>query len=206
MRSPEPSYSPEHRRLLLDLARSSIDSGLAGGAPAAIDSSGLAAPLCERRATFVTLRRHGELRGCVGSIEPSRSLAEDVSQNAFHSAFRDPRFPPLTAVELEGLAIHVSVLSPLEPVEVQGEAELQSALRPGVDGLVLRAGVHRATFLPAVWEQLDDPVDFLRELKRKARLPTEGWGPDYRVVRYTTESFEAPAINETPSRTPAQST
>jgi AmmeMemoRadiSam system protein A len=142
-------------------------------------------------ACFVTLRRSGRLRGCVGSLDATRSLVEDVAHNAFASAFRDTRFQPLTeAEERAELDLHLSILTPPEPLPCRSEAELLSKLRPGIDGLILRDGSHRATFLPSVWESLVEPKKFLAELKRKAGLREDHWSDGIRFQRYRTESIE----------------
>lgn len=118
-----------------------------------------------------------------------RPLAEDVWHSAWASAFADPRFPPLEAVEYPRFDLHISVLSEFEPLRVADEAALLQMLRPDVDGLALEMGAARATFLPAVWEQIPDPAQFLRELKLKAGWRADFWSPQIRVSRYTTESF-----------------
>ncbi|HHJ39677.1 MAG: hypothetical protein AXA67_00830 [Methylothermaceae bacteria B42] len=183
------SLSPQHRQLLLELARESIRYGARHGRPAAVDLQQLPPPLQEQRATFVTLQENGQLRGCIGSLEPRRPLAEDVIYNAFAAAFQDPRFPPVTEDEVDNLDIHISVLSPLEEIQFISEQDLLSKIRPGIDGLVLEDGHHRGTFLPAVWESLPNPVDFLRHLKLKAGLPPDYWSNNLRMYRYTTEVF-----------------
>ncbi len=127
--------------------------------------------LAEPGAAFVTLRRNGRLRGCIGSILPRRPLIEDVIQNARAAAFRDPRFPPLRAGELEGLDVEVSVLSAPAPLPYADEADLRRKIRPGVDGVILRLDGRQATFLPTVWEQLPDFSAFFSHLCRKAGLP-----------------------------------
>lgn len=175
--------------VLLALARGALEEALGGGSPPPAEPAWLAEPA----ASFVTLELDGELCGCIGSIEAYRPLAEDVRVNALGAAFRDPRFPPLEASQLPRLRISVSVLSALEPVEWSDEADLAGRLRPGVDGLVLEHDGHRGTFLPAVWEQLPRPEDFLRQLKRKAGLPPGFWAPDVRISRYTVESWSEPA-------------
>lgn len=186
---PEPRYDETQRRTLLEIARASIEAGLRNAAPLAIDVEGHDAALRALRATFVSLRRNGDLRGCIGALEATRPLVADVARNAAAAAFRDPRFLPLTPEERVGLSIQVSVTSPLVPVPVAGEAELIESLKPGVDGLVLESGARRGTFLPAVWEQLPTPAEFVAALKQKSGLPGHGWSSSYRVHRYTTESF-----------------
>ena len=140
-------------------------------------------------ACFVTLRRGAELRGCIGTIVPHRSLIEDLRSNTLAAATRDPRFPPLAREELDLTTIQVSLLSPLQPMEFDGEPDLLRQLRPGIDGLVLESGPHRGTFLPSVWKQLPDPARFLGQLKRKAGLAADFWSPDIRILRYSAESW-----------------
>ncbi|HWA13726.1 MAG TPA: AmmeMemoRadiSam system protein B [Burkholderiales bacterium] len=140
-------------------------------------------------ATFVTLNKEGRLRGCIGSLAPHRSLREDIEANAQAAAFSDPRFEPLKFEELRDIAIEVSVLSPMEPVEFSSEAELLAQLKPGEDGLVLQYGGRRGTFLPQVWESLPAPADFLGELKRKAGLPRDFWHPELEAWRYRVDKW-----------------
>jgi AmmeMemoRadiSam system protein A len=126
----------------------------------------------------------------VGSLEATRSLVEDVAHNAFASAFRDSRFEPLSEQEEADLDLHLSILTPPEPLPCRSEAELLSKLRPGIDGLILEDGRHRATFLPSVWESLAEPKKFLAELKRKAGLKEDHWSDAIRFQRYRAESVE----------------
>jgi AmmeMemoRadiSam system protein A len=168
------------------LARASIAHGLREGRPLPVDLAGYTAELRAPGASFVTLRKSGELRGCTGTLEPSHPLVVDVAENAFRSAFGDRRFPPLAAGELEELSISVSVLSPLEPIRARSQEELLARLRPGIDGVVLRDGPHVGTFLPSVWESLPDPKDFLDALFRKSLLPPDHWSGTLRFERYTT--------------------
>jgi AmmeMemoRadiSam system protein A len=175
---------------LVGLARSSIEHGLVHGRPLAVEPAAHEPALREPAASFVTLELRSALRGCIGTLEAHRPLAVDVAENAFAAAFRDPRFGPLARVELADLAVHVTLLSPLERLPVASEAELLATLRPGIDGLVLRAGSLRATFLPAVWEDLPEPRDFLRALLRKGGFPDGAWPEEAEVWRYTVR--EAP--------------
>ena len=135
-------------------------------------------------ATFVTLTQRGDLRGCVGSLEARRPLRADVHANAIAAAFRDPRFPPLAAFELDSTQVEVSLLSASLPITASDEGALLRTLVPGVDGVTLEYGRHRATFLPQVWESLAEPSSFLDALKRKAGLPSDFWHPRLRFSRY----------------------
>jgi len=181
--------TPQEKAILLRLARESIRYGLESGKPLMLDISSLPESLQQTRASFVTLHKHGQLRGCIGSIIPTRPLALDVSHNAFAAAFQDPRFPPVQAHELDDLEIEISILSMPEPIEFSSEDDLLEKIRPGIDGLILKEGPYSGTFLPSVWEQIPDKREFLRQLKRKAGLPADYWSPTIRVFRYTTDSF-----------------
>jgi AmmeMemoRadiSam system protein A len=171
--------------VLVGIARESIGERLGLALAAGYDEPWLALPA----ATFVTLQLDGELRGCIGSIDPRRALGDDVAHNARAAAFSDPRFLPLTAMEFESVSVEVSVLSPRTPVAAASEAEAAGALRPGVDGVYLEYEGLAATFLPQVWENLPDPVEFLAALRHKARLPARFWDARIRLTRYTVEKF-----------------
>ncbi|MGD8476245.1 MAG: AmmeMemoRadiSam system protein A [Thiogranum sp.] len=145
--------------------------------------------LQEQRASFVTLTKSGQLRGCIGSLQAHRRLLDDVRANAQAAAFRDPRFQPLTAAEYTETAIEISLLSALSPMEVDNEQDALSQLQPGVDGIVLAYGNHRGTFLPQVWDSLPEPRRFLGELKRKAGLSAEFWSDDVRLFRYHVDKW-----------------
>jgi uncharacterized protein len=179
----------DQRRQLLALARTSIEAALRRTAYVEPQLQDLAPELLERRASFVTLRLSGELRGCIGAIEALRPLAEDVWRNAYGAAFSDPRFPPLTRAEWTHCLVQISVLTPLTPLLFETERELLAQLRPGVDGLVLELGATRATFLPAVWAQTPDAAQFVRQLKVKAGWRPDFWSRELRVQRYESESF-----------------
>lgn len=135
-------------------------------------------------ASFVTLEKHGSLRGCVGTLLAHRPLVHDLIENAVASATRDPRFRPVELVELDDLTIALSILSQPEALDCTDESSLLAVLRPGVDGLILEYGAYRSTYLPSVWSQLPDPEHFLRELKAKAGLPDDFWHADIRFSRY----------------------
>lgn len=175
--------------VLLPLARAAIAGRLDAEPPPAPR----AAWLTEQGASFVTLTLNGALRGCIGSLIARRPLGEDVEANAVNAAFRDPRFNPLSAAELNSIIIEVSVLSTPTPLPVRSQTDLLKRLRPGVDGVILQAGWHRATFLPQVWEELPEAADFLAHLRRKAGLAPGYWGPDMRIETYTVTAWKETA-------------
>lgn len=177
------------RERLLEIAGESIKYGLTHGRPLTVDVTRYPAELQAQRASFVTLHVAGALRGCIGSLEAARPLIQDVAHNAYSAAFEDPRFPPVTVAEADRLDIHISVLTPAEPLSFASEHDLVAQLRPGVDGLILIEGARRGTFLPSVWDSLPEPRSFLRQLKVKAGLPEDYWSQTLQVHRYTTESF-----------------
>lgn len=175
----------EQGDILLGIARASIHAAL--GEPATAPP----APdwLNEYGACFVTLTQHGRLRGCIGTLEAHRPLMEDVRANAMAAALHDPRFMPLSTAELPHTRIEISLLSQMEPLAFKDESDLRTQLRPHTDGVVLRYGAQRGTFLPQVWQHLPDTRDFLRELKQKAGLPADFWAHGIEVYRYTVRKW-----------------
>ena len=145
--------------------------------------------LHEHGASFVTLRDNGTLRGCIGTLQAHRTVLEDVRQNAFAAAFRDPRFKPLRPDEYERITVEVSLLSALSPIQLRSESEAIAQLRPGIDGVVLQCGASRGTFLPQVWDSLPEPARFLNELKRKAGLPADFWSEEIKLYRYHVDKW-----------------
>ena len=183
------SLNKDNQQRLLALARASIEHGVQTGRPIQPNLDDFPAELAEQRATFVTLHINHQLRGCIGRLVAVRPLAEDIAENAFCAAFKDPRFPPLAAHELADLEIHLSILTPAEPVSFSSEQDLLAQLQPGIDGLILDEGRFHGTFLPSVWEQLPKPEQFLRNLKQKAGLPPDYWSKNIRIYRYRTEAI-----------------
>jgi AmmeMemoRadiSam system protein A len=135
-------------------------------------------------ATFVTLTKSGALRGCIGSLQAARPVGIDVAENALGAAFRDPRFPAMTAQEWPQCSVEVSLLGAAKPIRFADEADLLSQIRAGEDGLILEHGGKRATFLPQVWESIPDKHAFLGELARKAGLPADTRLARCKVQRY----------------------
>jgi AmmeMemoRadiSam system protein A len=184
-------FTAGEQEVLLRIAYQSIRSGFETRQPAVIDADSYPARLSARRASFVTLHAGEKLRGCIGTLEPHVSLAEDVSLNAYAAAFRDARFKPLQADELSTLSLQISVLGTPEMIDFDSEASLLARVRPGIDGLILQEHAFRSTFLPSVWESLPEPERFIGHLKLKAGLAADYWSATIRVWRYTTESFAA---------------
>ena len=166
---------------------------VAGDAEPGADLDSAAEPMALQawRNTFVTLEIEGRLRGCIGSMQPHQPLAADVVTNAARAAAADRRFRPLTAAELPGVRATVSILSHPRPLRFADEAALVAALRPDVDGVILRDRGRQGLFLPKVWAGLPDPRDFVARLKAKAGLPADHWSDTVQAWRFTTETFAA---------------
>jgi len=182
--------------VLIGLARRAIAArlGISAAAPDIADADWLQS----KAATFVTLTIDRQLRGCIGSLQAHRPLIDDLQANAVAAAFHDPRFPPLTADEFKLVRIEISLLSAMQPLAFTDESDaLAAAIRPGRDGVVLEYGAHKGTFLPQVWEQLPDPVQFMAHLKLKAGLSADFWHPDVRLFTYQVEKFRETASRET---------
>jgi AmmeMemoRadiSam system protein B/AmmeMemoRadiSam system protein A len=165
---------------LLSIARAEIEKALFQSPALQKDSSWLR----QAGATFVTLTRNGALRGCIGSLEAARPLGIDAAQNALGAAFRDPRFPAVSADEWPQCRVEVSLLTAPKPIRFADEADLLEQIRPGEDGLILQSDRRRATFLPQVWESVPDKRVFLAELVKKARLPADTRLGRCKVYRY----------------------
>jgi AmmeMemoRadiSam system protein A len=170
---------------LFAIVETSICSGLAGADVPRLDLDDLPEVLRRHQGVFVTLRVAGQLNGCIGTLEAKEPLALAAARAAYDAAFADPRLPRLSPEHWPELGIGLSLLSELEPIPAGSAAELLAALRPGTDGLLVGAGWRRATFLPAMWEQLPEPVEFLHHLFVKGGLPERPWPVDLRGWRYT---------------------
>ncbi|MBD3609868.1 MAG: AmmeMemoRadiSam system protein A [Gammaproteobacteria bacterium] len=179
------------QQLLLSLAANSIRYGLLKGKLISAMPSDYPEAILQHHASFVTLEINHQLRGCIGTLQAHRTLVDDVNENAYSAAFRDPRFPPLSLEEFPLLDIHISILQPAKDMQVTDEADLLSQLRPGIDGLILQEGPHRATFLPSVWESLSTPEQFVSQLKLKAGLHRDYWSKTIHFQSYETFSFAA---------------
>ena len=139
----------------------------------------------------MTLTINKQLRGCIGNLDSTDSIVDGIERNAINAAFRDPRFPPLKADELNRVDIEVSILTEPQPLEYRDSKDLLSKLRVNVDGVILRKGSASATFLPQVWEQLPQPETFLSHLCTKAGLPADTWRKgNLDILTYQVQCFE----------------
>ncbi|MFC2077599.1 AmmeMemoRadiSam system protein A [Candidatus Bipolaricaulota bacterium] len=182
----------EEQMFLLGLARETLRASLSGDGEPAVDKASLSDGLEADAACFVTLNKRGHLRGCIlDSFTPHESVHENVMRNVLLAATGDPRFPPVALAELEEITIEISVLGRSYPIEFESPDDLVSILRPGVDGVILTTALGSSTYLPQVWEQLPDPVQFLTELCRKHGAPGDCWrtGDLLRVEIYQVNQF-----------------
>ena len=187
----------EERNELLRIAREAIEYSLHRKKLPSIPKQSLTPNLREDGASFVTLAINGELRGCIGALEPQQQLAEDVRTHAIAAAFEDPRFHPLREDELNRIQIEVSRLTRPVPLAYKDADDLLSKLRPHVDGVILKEGFRRATFLPQVWEKLPNPVEFLDNLCYKMGINHSAWRTRHlEVLIYHVEEFHEQATIE----------
>lgn len=177
--------------VLLRLARACIAGKFKGKDVEAQISNGIFKGFLEKkRGVFVTLHKKGRLRGCIGNIEPVKTLVQGVRENAVSAAFKDSRFSPLALDELDLIDIEISILTKPERLVYKGAKELISSLAPGIDGVILEKDHHRATFLPQVWNQLPEPEEFLTQLCMKAGLSSSEWEKSgLNVYTYQVQSF-----------------
>ncbi len=181
------SFSDSAKQYMLRLARQSIAASLRDESPPSCDDA--PQELKKARGCFVTLTSQGALRGCIGNIQPVKPIFQAIKENAQHAAFNDHRFSPVTKAELDGISIEISVLTKPEPIEYRDAKDLLDKIVKGKDGIILSRGMHRSTYLPQVWEQLNDKKEFLRNLSHKAGLPRDAWKTAdiqrYRVIHFS---------------------
>jgi len=187
----EPALSPAELQHLVGVAEQSVETAVLHGGTLHPDVADFPPALGEPGAVFVTIRRHGRLRGCIGTLVATDPIVVAVADRARAAALADPRFDPVAPAELDDLEVSVSVLSTPRPFPVSSFHDLVHALRPGVDGVVVEAGRSKATFLPSVWEELPQPLDFLDALWRKAGLRPREWPQGITISRYAAQ--HAPA-------------
>lgn len=187
---PEPSIDQHDVDALLDIAETAIATALAGHRPALPPLESLPPSLHRRVGAFVTLNVHGQLNGCIGTINGAEPLGHSVARLALSAAFADPRLPSLQPADYAHLDITISLLSPMSPIAAGSRADLKAALRPGHDGLVIHAGERQPLVLPTVWEQLPDPDDFLDHLWWKAGMRPRTGPAGMCAFRFSTQHHE----------------
>jgi uncharacterized protein len=182
---------------LLHLARQGLEAAVRGQAAPPLADEGRTPALERPGCSFVTLTEEGELRGCIGGLMAEEPLWRDVQRRAGQAALHDYRFIPVQPDELPKIEIEVSVLSAPAPLDYATLADLLRRLRPHVDGVVLRQGLRRATFLPQVWENVPEPEQFLAMLCQKLGVPPDAWRREHLVVEtYQVEEFREPEVKE----------
>lgn len=186
----EDQLTAEERAILLDLARKTLEERLRGDPLGPIEFEKIPPRLQTPGATFVTLTMHGALRGCIGALEAYQPLVEDVREHTLAAAFQDYRFPSVGLDELPEIEIEISRLTPPEELNYENPDDLVEQLRPFVDGVTLRDGIRRATFLPQVWEKISEPSLFLDQLCVKMGGDSHLWRvKQLQVFTYQVESF-----------------
>ena len=186
----EDKLTSEEQNILLTMARQALVEGVDGKTLDPLKLNELPKSLTDQGATFVTLTKRGALRGCVGALEAHQPLAEDVREHAVAAALQDYRFPQVSPDEVPELKIEISRLTTPQELEYGGADDLLKLLRPGIDGVILRDGFRRATFLPQVWEKIPDPAEFISHLCQKMGVDENTWR--YRrleVFTYQVEEF-----------------
>lgn len=181
------------KEVLLSLARAAIAESV--GLSHDIDLQQLLKEnpwLKEKGAVFVTLnnRSNHALRGCIGSLIAHRELYRDLIDNAVAAAKHDPRFSPLTQNEFDKISVEVSLLSEPKELFYKDTKDLKNKIRPNIDGVVLKYGGRQATFLPQVWEELNDFYEFFGHLCQKAGLSGKCLEDHPDISTYQVQKFE----------------
>lgn len=178
------------KQTLLRIARESIEGAVRGKKIPPLGEDSLTQTLRENGASFVTLTIHGDLRGCIGALEAYQPLAEDVREHAVSAALDDPRFAPVNETELDRIHIEVSRLTAPQELAYSTSEDLLAKLRPHIDGVILKHGFRKATFLPQVWEKIPDPEEFLEQLCYKMGAGANLWrDAKLQVYTYQVEEF-----------------
>lgn len=186
----EDKLTNDEKLTLLCLARQALECGVRGQKLTPLDLPSLTPRLQSCGTSFITLTIEGELRGCIGGLEPCQPLAQDVREHAVAAALQDYRFPVVCPEELPHIKLEISRLTVPVPLEYYSPEDLLGKLHPGIDGVVLRDGLRRATFLPQVWEKLPDPAGFLDSLCYKMGAAPDLWRRKHLdVLVYQVEEF-----------------
>jgi AmmeMemoRadiSam system protein A len=188
---PKKILTSGEEKYLLALARTTLARYLSGKPNPELEKEKLSSVFMEKRGCFVTLEKKGNLRGCIGYIQPVKSLCECVMENAVNAATQDPRFPEVNFDELNAITIEISVLSVPEQLEIKNRKTLLQILVPGRDGVILSNGWKKSTFLPQVWEHFVDKESFLNALCEKGGMPRGCWeDEDTEIFTYHAEVFK----------------
>jgi AmmeMemoRadiSam system protein A len=186
------SFTKPQQRRLISLARSTIEDHLRNRDPDKTEPSWVSSLPIVRvsRGIFVTLEKNGSLRGCIGHIYPQGSILESIRECAVSAAVRDSRFPPVTLSELKTIAISISILDYPIRLKAPNPADYAKMLKPGRDGVIIKYRGRSSTYLPQVWDDLPDPVQFLSHLCQKQGAPADAWkSPEAAIYRYSAYVF-----------------
>jgi uncharacterized protein len=184
------SLTSEEKVILLKLARQTLEAEVRGDPIRPLNLDEFSPALLADGTSFVTLTKNGQLRGCIGALEPTQALVADVRDHTIAAVTKDYRFPNVNPYELDEISIEISRLTPAQPLAYADDKDLIQKLRPGIDGVVLKDGFRRATFLPQVWEKLSDPEVFLGQLCVKMGNPMKAWKQKkMEVLIYQVEEF-----------------
>jgi len=177
-------FAQHHGKELLLIAEKSLQTSVTEQKKFTPSRNDFANALFDKGASFVTLKKNGTLRGCIGSLTPKQAISFDVAANTYAAAMEDERFTPVVPEELPDIDISVSLLTGYEQIKYKNEDDLLSQLHAGIDGLVIRDGDRQGLFLPSVWQELPDKQDFLKNLKLKAGLSPTYWSNNIKAYRF----------------------
>lgn len=187
---PSSELTLRDKKVLLETARHAIQYGLLYNKAPTMELEKYSPKIQAHGASFVTLKETNQLRGCIGTLDAYRPLIQDIAENAYAAAFKDPRFPAVKHIEEPLIHISVSILSAAEEITFKSEKDLLEQLRPNQDGLILKYKKNKGTFLPSVWKQLNTPTSFLNQLKLKAGLAENFWHDEIQISRYSSDTID----------------
>ncbi len=153
--------------------------------PPNVDIGSFSPQLQRNRATFITINKSGKLRGCIGTIHPTEPFIVNVVNNTYKAALKDPRFPPIRRDELSNIEITISLLSTLQKMSIKDEEDLLRQIKPNIDGLLIKDNTKQSVFLPQVWNEIPNKLDFISCLKQKAGLDSNHWSSNFQAWKFT---------------------
>ena len=180
------NFARHNKNAIIDIVSKSLEKAVLENSEYSPNRDDYDNVMFDKGASFVTLEKNGKLRGCIGSIFPTMSIAEDLTKNAQLAALHDSRFNPVSKDELKNITFKVSLLTGFEEIKFSSYDDLLKQIKPKTDGLLIKDGKRQGVFLPTVWEDIPNKKEFLTELKIKAGLSPTYWSDNIEVFRFRT--------------------
>ena len=180
------NFARHNKDAIIDIVSKSLEKAILENSEYSPNRDNYDNVMFDKGASFVTLEKNNKLRGCIGSVFSTMSIAEDLAKNAKSAALHDTRFNPVSKDELKDITFKVSLLTGFEEIKFSSYDDLLKQIKPKIDGLLIKDGKRQGIFLPAVWEDIPNKKEFLTELKIKAGLSPTYWSDNIEIFRFRT--------------------